>query len=252
MDPSVQNLLYRNPQYYELVYPEPDEETPEMCRRMFGQFLPALPKSILDLGCGTGRDLATLSRTCPDCWGVDCLPEMIQFAEKKRPMLHLRVGDMRTVRLGRAFDVVLCMGSALMYAWTNDDVARAFSTFAAHAHPRTLLVLDINNAASYLIPGGFRERTETEIKAPGFTARTVSHHRFDLRRQLLVRERTWHLPGQPTIEDFCQYRLFFPAELENLLANAGFDVLGMYDNMGLNETDLSGSRLYVAASYVSK
>ncbi len=56
----VENLLYRQPELYELVYPEPDKETPNMCRRMFACFLPAEPRSILDIGCGTGHDLATL------------------------------------------------------------------------------------------------------------------------------------------------------------------------------------------------
>ena len=70
MDQGVKNLLYDNPQFYELVYPEPNEDTPKMCLRMFEKFLHAKPSSILDIGCGTGRDLGVLSRTCPDCWGV--------------------------------------------------------------------------------------------------------------------------------------------------------------------------------------
>ncbi len=73
MDASVQNFLYRNPPFYELVYPEPNDETPTMCRRMFSRYLPAPPFSILDVGCGTGRDLDSLSRDWSDCWGVDYL-----------------------------------------------------------------------------------------------------------------------------------------------------------------------------------
>jgi hypothetical protein len=49
------------------------------------------------------------------------------------------------------------------------------------------------------------------------------------------------------VEDFCKYRLFFPAELEYLLGEKGFEVVGMFDNKELTETDLSGKRLYVAA-----
>ena len=51
------------------------------------------------------------------------------------------------------------------------------------------------------------------------------------------------------MEDYCEYRLLFPAELERLLNENGFHVLGMFDNKDLNETDLSGRRLYVAAQY---
>src|SRR5208282_4671116 len=105
MDSSVRNFLYRNPQFYELAYPEPNEETPMMCRRMFTRFLAKPPLSILDIGCGTGRDLDSLSRDCSDCWGVDYLPEMIEFAKAQRSHLHLEVGDMGSLRLGRTFEV---------------------------------------------------------------------------------------------------------------------------------------------------
>lgn len=150
MDTNVQNFLYRNPQFYELGCPEPNDETPTMCRRMFSRFLAAPPRSILDLGCGTARDLDSPAKACAECWGVDCLPEMIEFARSRRPHLHLQVGDARSVRLGRTFDVILSMGSSFMYAITNADVASTLKTFVAHSHAGTLLILDINNAASYL------------------------------------------------------------------------------------------------------
>jgi hypothetical protein len=68
MDPSTQNLLYRRPELYELIYPEKDEATPRMCLRMFDRYLAAPALSILDIGCGTGRDINVLSR---HCWNSD-------------------------------------------------------------------------------------------------------------------------------------------------------------------------------------
>lgn len=249
MDPELRNFLYRNPQYYEVVYPEPNEETPWMCRRLFSRYLPAAPASILDLGCGTGRDLAALSRDGAECWGVDYLAEMVAYARAARPSLDLWQGDMRSVRLGRTFDAILCLGSAFMYALSNQDVSATLGTFAAHAHAGTLLILDLNNAAGYLGGGSFRETIETVIDAGDFRARAVARNDFDRRRQWLVRRRTWVIAGQPPVEDFCRYRLFLPAELEYVLAEKGFSVAGMFDNKELRETDLSGPRLYVAAVY---
>jgi len=172
---------------------------------------------------------------------------MIQHARSKHPGLHLQVGDMQTVRLQRCFDVILCMGSAFMYALTNEEVDQVLHTFVLHAHSGTLLILDIYNAASYLGGGTFKEQTDFAIDETAFSASAIALHGFDRRRQLLVRRRTWSIPGRPPIEDFCEYRLFFPAELEHLLNTKGFRVLGMFDNMDLRETDLSGPRLYVAA-----
>jgi len=247
VDLGAGNFLYRHPEYYELVYPEPDEATPKMCLRMFSKYLTTPPKSILDIGCGTGRDLDVLSRTCPECWGIDAVPANIDYARKIRPHLHLEVADMRTLRLGRTFDAITCMGSTLMYALTAQDVEKVLNTFRVHAHPGTLLILDVRNAASFLGGGTFREKTETEVNLPGLSARFVAIHSFDHRRQLLVRRRTWHIPGQAPVEDFCQYRLFFPVELEHLLSEKEFRTAGIFDNMELKDTNLSGPRLYFAA-----
>jgi SAM-dependent methyltransferase len=249
MDTTVRNLLYRRPEFYELAYPEPNDETPMMCRRMFARYLSQPPQSILDIGCGTGRDLDSLAKECSDCWGVDYLPEMIEYAKKHRPHLHLQVGDMSILRLGRTFDVVMSMGSALMYALTNADVASTLDTFAAHSHPGTLLILDINNTASYLGNEPFTQQSELHVDLPDFSARARSAYSFDRRRQLLVRRRTWTIDGQGEVEDFCEYRLFLPAELEQLLTERGFRVAGMFDNMQLQETDLSGPRLYLTAIF---
>ena len=170
MNSNVRNFLYDHPEHYEAVFPEPNEETPQMCRRMFARFLGSPPSSILDIGCGTGRDLAALSRDCPDCWGVDYLEAMIRYAKGRHPELHFQVGDMRTVRLERRFDLILCMGSTLMYALTNEEVNQVLDTFVVHAHPGTLLILDLNNAASYLGGDIFKERMESNVDGPGFSA----------------------------------------------------------------------------------
>jgi len=163
--------------------------------------------------------------------------------------LRLEVGDMRTLRLGRTFDVIMSMGSALMYALTDADVANTFETFIAHSHPGTLLILDLNNASSYLGGGHFKQTAELRVNAAEFCATAHSVYIFDRRRQLLIRRRTWSIAGEGEVEDCCEYRLFFPAELEHLLREHGFRVAGMFDNKDLNETELSGPRLYVPAIY---
>ncbi len=55
------------------------------------------------------------------------------------------------------------MGSAFMYALSNEEVDQVLDTFAIHARSGTLLVLDINNAASYLGGGSFKDQTEYAV-----------------------------------------------------------------------------------------
>ena len=242
----IDNLLYSRPELYELVYPEPDEETPNLCRRLFDRYLATPPVSILDIGCGTGRDLAALARDIPDCWGVDVSPSMLKYAGTVHPDLHLQLGDLRSVRLGRSFDVITCLGSVLMYALDNADVQRAFDTFVAHAHRGTLLVLDLNNAMSFL-GDGWAPTQQRHVDTPMFTATAHIRNTLDRRRQRWIRERRWHFDDGSKIDDYCAYRLFFPAELEHLLEQNGFRTLGMFDTLTLDDSDFSGPRVYVAA-----
>lgn len=246
---NVRNLLYRQPELYELVVDDPERATARMCENMFKRFLPESPGSILDLGCGTGRDLDALWTAERACWGVDLQPQVIEYASTTRPHLRLETGDMRTVRLEFTFDAILCMGSALMYALTNEDLAATFATFAAHAHPGTLLVLDIQNAASYLGGGAFRNTWSQKVDVPGFKGEALVQHRFDRRRQVLIRTRTWKIEERGIAEDFCEYRLLFPQELRGYLEASGFRVLGMFDNKDLADSQLDNNRLYVAAQF---
>lgn len=252
MDPSTKNFLYRNPQFYEAMYPEPDEETPQMCLRMFAKYLERPPSSILDIGCGTARDLDVFSRHCQDCWGIDYLPEMIFYAKEQRPHLNLHVGDMRTVRLNRQFDAILCMGSTFTYALSETDIQETLETFRHHSHRGTLLILDIHNAASLLGSDEIKEKIEFNVDYQDLHARIISAHSIDRRNQFLIRERTWHFADGDTVEDYCRYRLFFPAELRQLLVLHGFEAIGMFDNKKLEHSDLTGKRLYIAARYTNE
>jgi SAM-dependent methyltransferase len=249
LDGDVINLLYRRPDLYEAVYPDSGSETAAMCGRMFERYMGRRPASILDVGCGTARCLSELARHSPDCWGIDRAAEMVAHGRRLRPDLRLSVADMREARLGRTFDAITCLGSVLMYALTNPDLDRALGTFAAHARTGTLLVLDLNNAFDFLHGGSFRLRSREVVEAPGFTATATVANAFDARHQVWIRRRTWTLPDGRRHEDYCEYRLLLPAELEDRLARAGWEVVGMFDNTALEPGALRGRRLYVAATY---
>ena len=136
---------------------------------------------MLDLGCGTGRHLEVLAKTIPECCGVDLLESNIAYARSVRPGIAFQVGDMRTVRLGRTFDLVTCLGNALSYALTDHDLTDTISTFAAHARSGTLLVVDPLNARTYLENDGFQERFEARVDTPEFKATSVSLNELALK-----------------------------------------------------------------------
>jgi SAM-dependent methyltransferase len=244
--PAFRSLLYREPRLYDFVFPDAEETTGRMLRTAIARHMAVAPRSMLDIGCGTGRHLQAMAVTIPECHGVDLLESNIAYARSVRAGVTLHVGDMRTIRLGRAFDVVTCLGNALSYALTDRDLTDTALTFAAHAHADTLVAVDALNARAYLDGGGFEERIVGRVDTPEFQATSVSLHELDRTARVLKRTRTWHIAGQADVEDYAEYRLLFPEELQGLLESQGFRVVGMYDNRKLEPSDLRG-RITVAA-----
>ena len=241
MEPGFRSLLYTEPHLYDLVFPDTDGSLERMCRDAFRRYMPAAPASALDIGCGTGQSLDALAETVAECWGVDLLDTNVAYARATRPRLHVVQGDMRTVRLGRTFDLVTSFGNALSYALTDDDVARTMDTYAAHAHAGTLVMVDALNARSYLDGDGFRERIDGRVDVPELRATSVAMHVLDRRARLLKRTRVWRIPGRPDVEDYAEYRLLYPDELERGLDAAGFAMLALFDNREFRSSDLRGT-----------
>ena len=241
MNPSFSSLLYTEPRLYDLVFPDTDGSLLRMCRDAFRRYLPQAPASALDIGCGTAQTLDALAGTVAECWGVDLLETNVAYARSTRPRLHVAQGDMRSVRLGRTFDLVTSFGNALSYAITDDDVTRTMDTYAAHAHDGTLLIVDALNARSYIDGDGFRERIDGRLDLPEFTATWVATHVLDRRARVLRRTRVWRIPGQPDVEDYAEYRLLYPEELERGLHAAGFTMLALFDNREFRPSGLRGS-----------
>ncbi len=67
---------------------------------------------ILDIGCGSGRDLVALSTLGHDCYGIDGTAEFVTLAQELHPALTGRIEHVvlpdGTPPFGGEFDAVLC------------------------------------------------------------------------------------------------------------------------------------------------
>src|SRR5947208_576852 len=93
------NLMYRRPELYDQL--TSGDDLAHQAARAATQHNKTV-RSVLDLGCGTGRDLETFRTQFG--WsgvGIDLQPQLVSYARAFRPELDVRVGDIRTVRLGR-------------------------------------------------------------------------------------------------------------------------------------------------------
>lgn len=79
------------------------------------------PKSVLDIGCGTGSFVVELCKKGLKCSGLDASPEMISVAKKKSKDADFFVGDMTVFSLKEKVDFVAAVSSPLYMGNFNKD-----------------------------------------------------------------------------------------------------------------------------------
>lgn len=98
--------------------------------------------SLLDVACGTGSHLRNLRAHFIEVAGIDISSRMLQRAQRELPDVRLELGDMRSFRLHRRFDVVTCLASSIGYLLTLDDVRTAVANMADHVRLGGLLIVE--------------------------------------------------------------------------------------------------------------
>jgi SAM-dependent methyltransferase len=93
---------------------------------------------LLDVACGTGRHLEYL-RERYDVEGLDISLELLAIARQRLPGIRLHHGDMTAFDLGKTFDLVTCLFSAIGYVKTLENLRRAVGCMARHLKAGGLL-----------------------------------------------------------------------------------------------------------------
>ena len=83
-------------------------------------------RTLLELGSGGGNNASHLKERFT-CTLADLSPQMLTLSRELNPDCEHVLGDMRTLRLGRTFDVVF-VHDAVMYLTTEDDLRACMET----------------------------------------------------------------------------------------------------------------------------
>jgi SAM-dependent methyltransferase len=114
------------------------------------------PETVLELGCG-GGSLASHLKAHVRLTLSDISPAMLDQSRRVNPECEHVPGDMRTLDLGRTFDVVL-VHDAIMYAIDEAQLKATLATAARHCR---------TGGGVVIVPDFVRETFEPESSAQG-------------------------------------------------------------------------------------
>ena len=180
-----------------------------------------LPKTVLDLACGTGQHLACFEALGYATFGVDASQPMLDVAARRLHNTPLQQGFFHSFRLADKAPLITCFFNAFSYNTHSSELRQALQNIRAHLLDNGLLVFDILCTSApqavfnvRVYEGSGLQFSRTFIGMPtaeGFKS-TLYYVVFDGQSSELIQETT--LRG-----------MFSAGDIQTALAECGFVVL---------------------------
>lgn len=207
-----------------------------------GGLQPGGPGRVLELGAGSGRVTIPLARDGHEVVAVDQSKAMLARLRSRTESLPGAVrsritvvdGDLCTFSApGPKFPLVIAAFNVLEHLYTRGELAACFARVAAHLAPGGAFAFDVQMPdLAWLVRDPEKRWAKTRFTDPT-TGRAMfysTNHDYDPVNQI-VTIRLYYDPvdgkGGSRVVKLTQ-RKYFPAELEALVAAAGFRVVGRF------------------------
>ncbi|MFM6501478.1 MAG: class I SAM-dependent DNA methyltransferase [Microcystis panniformis] len=241
--------------YYDLLYQDKDYLAEAKFIHDLIQTHAPSAKTILELGCGTGRHAELLANYGYQIHGVDRSLEMLNSAKDRltnidhqvASLLKFSQGDVRTVDINHQFDVIISLFHVVSYQTTNQDLQATFNTIKKHLKSGGVCIFDVWYGLAVLTqkPTVRVKRLEDEAIAVTRIAEPVIYpheNLVDVNYQVFIKDK--NTESFDMLQETHTMRYLFKPELEILLANsemaivdckewltnqdAGFNTWGVY------------------------
>ena len=139
--------------YYDKVYSFKDylDEAVRL-QNLIIKYVESGGNTLLDVACGTGLHLKHLKDDF-SCTGVDVSKSMLKIARKNAKGVTFKEADMKTLNLGKQFDVIICLLSSIGYVKTAMSLEKTIQNFSRHLKKGGLALIEPSHAKSFYVSG---------------------------------------------------------------------------------------------------
>src|SRR6266487_2803771 len=109
------------------------EETAQLLHNLIQQYKQSEGSTLLDVACGTGAIIPYL-KPHYTIEGLDLDPNMVTISRGRHPELTFYEADMADFELGRTFDVITCLGSAIGSVKTVPRLQQTLQSMSRHTN----------------------------------------------------------------------------------------------------------------------
>lgn len=226
---------YDVPGYWDLAFS--DETLPEadFLQSVAARFSPRTVKSVLELGCGGGRQTLEMSKRGCSVTAIDLNPSCVQWTQRRLSRHHLsadvQCADMADFQLSKPVDLAHCLVNTFRHLTSEQSARQHLQCVAAALKPGGLYVLGFHllppdaaeiDCERWTIRKG-RTQVTTTIRVLSFSRRSrIETVRFSLKVTTLrrvIRTSTDH-----------RLRIYRADQFRSLLRSVPeFELIGVFD-----------------------
>lgn len=212
------------------------------------------PKTVIDLGCGTGSIALPLAKEGYDVIGVDLSPEMLTEADHKAMeegvSVRFACQDMTELELGEEADCILSLCDSMNYLTEDGQLEDAFKSIAQHMKQESLFLFDLNTEYKFKDVLGQNVFGSAEEHAA-----YIWENDYDDEEKINEYYVSFFIENEDglyeRIEEFHYERAYSMEEIEEGLQAAGMELVEVYDGYSFDAPRAESERLLFAARLLS-
>lgn len=228
--------------YYDLLYSDKDYESEaRYINSLLKKYAPCT-KSVLDLGCGTGRHAELLTSFGYDVHGIDMSTGMLAKAHeraKQNPHLSFSESNIQDFELQRQFDAVTALFHVMSYQTTNENVKSVFECVKKHLNVSENAGVGVFIFDVWFGPSVLWQKPELRIKRMENEKISVTRiaesnllendNVVEVSYDIFVKDLKNGVIKE--IKELHRMRYFFVQEIMSFAQSSGFEVLDFFEFM---------------------